>query len=111
MNWVEKANFNKILKFLKISERERHCEILLTVRNLRELSHSPYPYILPIVPRHLPTEIVKGEHYVIANLLNLALGSSSLAKNLEIEVVGRELVISTQPEQPSLAREDSDPVP
>ena len=111
MNWVEKASFNKIQKLLEISERERHHEILLTVRNLCELSHSPSPYILPVIPCPLPSEIVEGEHYVIADLLNLAPGSSSPAKNLEIEAVGLELVISTQPEQLSLAREDSGPVP
>ena len=95
MNWVEKARFKKIQKLLEISERERHHEILLIVRNLRELSHSPYPYILPVIPHPLPIEIVEGEHYVIADLLNLASSSSSLAKNLEIEAVGRELAIST----------------
>ena len=30
-------------------------EILLTVRNLRELSRNPTPYILPVIPRPLPT--------------------------------------------------------
>ena len=54
---------------------------------------------------------MEGEHYLIADLLNLAPSSSSSAKNLEIEAVGPELMISTQPGQPSLAREDSGPVP
>ena len=54
---------------------------------------------------------MEGEHYIIVDLLNLALSSSSPAKNLEIEAVGQELVISTQPKQRSLAREDSGPVP
>ena len=54
---------------------------------------------------------MEGEHYVIVDLLNLAPGSLSPAKNIKIEVVGRELVISTQPGQPSLAREDSSPTP
>ena len=81
------------------------------MRNFRELSRSPYPYILPVISRPLPIKVVEGEHYVIANLLNLTLGSSSLAKNLEIEVVGRELVISTQPGQHSPAMEDSGPAP
>ena len=52
-----------------------------------------------------------GEHYVIVDLLNLAPGSSSPANTSEIEMVGRELVISIQPEQPYLAMEDSDPAP
>ena len=111
MNWVEKASFKKIQKLLEISKREWHHEILLIVRNLRELSRNPSLYILPVIPLPLPIEIVEGKHYVIVDLLNLAPGSSSPIKNLEIEAVGRELVISTQPEQPSLSREDSGPVP
>ena len=75
MNWVEKASFKKIQKLLEISKRERHHEILLIARNVCELSCSPSPYILSVIPHHLPTEIVEGEHYVIANLLNLAPGS------------------------------------
>ena len=111
VNWVEKASFKKIQRLLEISEWERHHEILLTVKNLRELSRSPSPYIIPVIPRPLPIEIVEGEHYVIVDLLNLAPGSSSPAKNFETEAVGRELVISTQSGQPSLAREDSGLVP
>ena len=92
VNWVERASIKKIQKLLEISEWERHHEILLTGRILRELSCSPSPYI---IPRPLPIEIVEGEHYVIADLLNLAPGSSSLAKTSETETVGQELVIST----------------
>ena len=54
VNWVEKASFKKIQKLLEISERERHHEILLTTKNLHELSCSPYPYIIPVIPRPLP---------------------------------------------------------
>ena len=92
---MEKASFKKIQRLLEIFEWERHHEILLTAKNLRELSRSPSPYIIPVIPRLLPSEIVEGEHYVIVELLNLAPGSSSPAKNSETEAVGRELVIST----------------
>ena len=108
---MEKARFKKIQKLLEIYERERHHEILLIARNLHELSRSPSPYIILVIPRPLPIEIVEGEHYVIADLLNLPLGSSSPAKTSKTETVGRELVISIQPGQPSLAREDSSPAP
>ena len=111
VNWVEKASFKKIQKLLKISELERHHEILFTMKNLHELSRSPSPYIIPIIPRPLPTKIVEGEHYVIADILYLAPGSSSPVKNFEIEAVGREPVISTQSGQPSLAKEDSSLIP
>ena len=85
---MEKANFKKIQRLLEIYERERHHEILLTAKNLRELSRSPSPYIIPVIPCPLPVEILEGEHYVIVNLLNLALGSSTPAKNFETEAVG-----------------------
>ena len=81
------------------------------MRNLRELSHNPSPYILPVILRPLHTKIEEGEHYIIVDLLNLALGSSSPVQTFETEVVGRELVISLRPEQPSLAKEDFGPAP
>ena len=108
---MEKTSFKKIQKLLEISERERHHEILLNARNFSELSHSPSPYIIPVIPRPLPIEIVEGEHYVIADLLNLAPGISSPTKTFETETVGRELVISIRPKQPYLDREDSGLVP
>ena len=55
VNWVEKASFKKIQNLLEISKRERHHEILLIMSNLHELSRSPSPYIIPVIPRPLPT--------------------------------------------------------
>ena len=106
-----KASFKNIKKLLEISEQERHHEMLLAVKNLREFSRNPSPYVLPVIPRPLPSEIEEGEHYIIVNLLNPAPGSSSLAQTSETEVVGRELVISLWPKQPLLARVDSGPAP
>ena len=94
---MEKASFKKFQKLLEISERERHHEILLTIRNLCELSRNPYLYILPVIPCPLPVEIVESEHYVINDLLNLTPGSLSAAKTSEIDTVGRELVVSIRP--------------
>ena len=108
---MEKASFKKIQRLLEISEQERHHEILLIAKNLRELSRIPSLYIIPVIPRPLPVEIVEEEHYIIANLLNLVPGSSTPTKNSETKAVGRELVISTQFGQPSLAREDFGLVP
>ena len=102
VNWLEKVGFKKIQKLLEIFERERHHEILLMVKNLRKLSRNPSSYILPVIPRPLPAEVVESEHY----LLTLVPGSLSLAHTSEAEVVGRELAISFQSKQPSLAKED-----
>ena len=49
------------------------------VKNLRELGGSPFPYIIPIVPRSLSVEVIEGEHFVLIYLLKLVLGSSSQA--------------------------------
>ena len=106
VNWVEKAGFRKIQKLLEIFEQERHHKILLTVKNLRELSHNPSIYTLPVIPRLLPAKVVEDENYVIADLLTLISGSSSPVQTFETEVVGLELAISLQPEEPSLVRED-----
>ena len=86
---------------------EQHHEILLIVKNIHDLSSNPSPYTITVIPRPLLIEIVEGQHYVIVDLLNLAPGSSSSARNSETKVVGRELLIIDQPGQSSLAREDS----
>ena len=81
------------------------------MRNLRELSCNPSPYILLVIPHPLISKIEEGEHYVIANLPNLSPGSSSPAHTSMTKVVSRELAISLQSEQPSLVKEDSSPAP
>ena len=55
VNWVEKASFEKIRKLLEISELERHHKVLLTLKNLDDLSRNPAPYSVPVILRPLPT--------------------------------------------------------
>ena len=111
VHWVERASFVKIRRLLEIFEQERHHEVLLTMKNLHNLSHHPSPYLVPNIPRPLPLEVVEGEHFVAADLLSLISGGSSPAKEAESEVMGRELVINTQSTQPSSTRKDSDLTP
>ena len=54
-------------------------ELLLTVKNLQELGGSPFPYIIPIVPRSLLAKVIEGEHFVLVDLLKMVLGNSSHA--------------------------------
>ena len=82
---------------MEIFEQEQHHEVLLTVKNLHDLSRHLSPYSVPIIQCPLPTEIVEGEHFVILDLLSLIPGSSSLDREAESEVASQELVISTQP--------------
>ena len=111
VHWVERASFAKIRRLLEISKQERHHEVLLTVKNLHDLSRHPFPYGVPIIPRPLPLEVVEGEHFVAADLLSLILSGSSPAREAESEATGRELVINTQSAQPSSTSEDSGPAP
>ena len=58
-------------------EAECNHELLLTVKNLRELGDNPFPYIIHIVPHSLPAEVIEGENFALAHNLKLVLGSSS----------------------------------
>ena len=80
----------KIQRLLEIFEQERHHEVLLTMKNLHDLSRHPSPYNVPIIPRPLPSEIVEGEHFVTTDLLSLIPGGSSPAREAESEAAGRE---------------------
>ena len=66
---MEKARLDHICWLLEITERERHHELLMSVKNLQELGTSPFPYIVFVLPCPLPNEVIKGEHFVIVDLL------------------------------------------
>ena len=91
MNQVEKASLEKIHRLLEISKRERHYEVLLTLKNISNVRRNPTPYSLLIIPRPLPSEIVDGEHFVTANLLHLISSSVLPSGDLEVEPSSREL--------------------
>ena len=60
MSWMEKASLECIRRLLEIIEGEHNHEILLSVKNLRQLGTTPFPYIVPIIPRQLLAKLVKG---------------------------------------------------
>ena len=68
---------DRIKWLLEIIERESNHELLLSTKNLQELVSSLFPYIVPIIPHLLPEELIKGEHFILANLLK-SIPSSSL---------------------------------
>ena len=78
--YKERVNrmFLNINRLLEITERER-SELLLSVKNSQELSSSPFPYIAPVIPRSLSGEVVRGEHFVIVDLLKSISGSSLMS--------------------------------
>ena len=68
--------FLNISRLLEITEWKRN-EPLLSMKNSQELGSCPFPYIDPVIPRLLPREVVRGEHFVFADLLKSISGSSS----------------------------------
>ena len=90
VQWVEKASLEKIRRLLEVFEQERHCEVLLTLKNLANVRRSPTPYSLPIIPRSLPSEIVGGEHFVTTDLLDLLAGHAPSTGDPETEALSPE---------------------
>ena len=79
VSWVEKASLEHIKLLLEITEGDSNHELLLSVKNLRELGTRSFPYIVPIIPRPLLTELVKGKHFTLTDLLKSIPGSSAQA--------------------------------
>ena len=42
--------------------------MLLSAQNLRSVTQEPQSYVLNILPRRLPKEVVAGEHFVLKDL-------------------------------------------
>ena len=80
---MEKASLECIKWLLEIIEAERNHEILLSVNNLWELGASPFRYIVPVIPRSLLEELIRGKHFVLADLLKSIPGSSSQVRSSE----------------------------
>ena len=95
VSWVEKASLEHIRQLLEITKRECNHELLLSVKNLRELGTSLFRYIVPIIPSSLQEVLVKGEHFVLSDLLKSISGSSSqegFPQEPQAEVTKRALV-------------------
>ena len=89
MKWVEKSSIEKIRRLLEISEQERHYQVLLTRENIFALRHNPSPYTLPVIPRPLPSNVVEGEHFVLADVRRLASDSASSSRDPVVEASSR----------------------
>ena len=86
---MEKSSIEKIRRLLEISEWEPHYQVLLTLENIYVVRHNLAPYTLPVIPRPLPSHVVEGEHFLIANLRRLVSGSTSSSRNPVIEASSR----------------------
>ena len=47
---------DRISWLLDIIEREHNHKLLLSMKNLQELGANPFPYIVPVLPRPLPSD-------------------------------------------------------
>ena len=105
--------FLNISRWLEITERENN-ELLLYVKNLQELDSNLFPYIAPVIPRPLPIEIVRGEHFVHVDLLKSISGSSShagSAREPQAEIAEGALVSFVRLDQSPLREQDSQVAP
>ena len=65
---------------------ERNHELLLFMKNLRELGSSPFRYIIPVIPRLLQAELVKGEYFVLSDLFKSIPDSFAQAGSAQAKV-------------------------
>ena len=89
VKWVEKSSIEKIRRLLQISKRERHYQVLLTRENISVVRHNPAPYTLPVIPRPLPSNVVEGEHFVLADVRRLVSGNASSSRDLVVQASSR----------------------
>ncbi|RVW31043.1 hypothetical protein CK203_093526 [Vitis vinifera] len=68
VDWVEKASFACLSKCFEIDAKERQCKMLLTARNLMAVVREPQEYVINILLRKMPNEVVPGEHYIVKDL-------------------------------------------
>ena len=68
VEWVEKASFIRLNKLFKITASEINHQTLLSAQNLLAVIGVPQPYVLNIIHRWLPKEVVPGEHFVLRDL-------------------------------------------
>ena len=86
---MEKLSLGKIRRQLEISEQEHHYKVLLTPYNISVVRCNSAPYTLPVIPCPLPSDIVEGEHFVIADLRRLISSSARPSGNPIVEASSR----------------------
>ena len=111
---MEKARLDGIKRLLEITERKCNHDILLSTKNLHELGASPFPYIVPIIPRLLLEDLIKDEHFILADLLKSIPCCSSQAgfdQEPQAEFAQEALTTFVRPDQSPLVVQDPKPAP
>ncbi|RVW52482.1 hypothetical protein CK203_097387 [Vitis vinifera] len=74
----------------EIDAKERQCKTLLTARNLMAVVREPQEYVINILPRKMPKEVVPGEHYTVKDLpIYQALKEADAEKRRALLTIGR----------------------
>ena len=84
------------------------------MKNLWELGTIHFPYIVPVILHSLPEELIRGEHFILADLLRSISGSSSQAKSTketQAESPEGASVSFAQPDQTPLAVQEQESAP
>ena len=68
VDWVERASFACLSKLFEIDAKERYYKTLLTARNLTAIVGESQEYVVNILPKKMPKEVVPGEHYTVKDL-------------------------------------------
>ena len=108
---MEKPSIKKIRRLLEIFERERHCRVLLNPENINVVRRNRAPYTLLVIPRPLPSHVVEGEHFVIADLRRPVSGSTSSSRNPTIEASSRVQGAGSTPRSSGSSSEGSSSSP
>ncbi|RVW37161.1 hypothetical protein CK203_111743 [Vitis vinifera] len=70
----------------------RDCDTLLSAQNLRSVMKEPQSYVLNILPRRLPEEVVAGEHFVLQYLPFYAAVQKVDARTRKARLTNREVI-------------------
>ena len=90
VDWVEKASFGCRSKLFEIDVKERQCNTLLTARNLAAVVRESREYVINILPRKMPKEVVPGEHYTVKDFPIYEALKEADSKKRRLLLEGRE---------------------
>ncbi|RVW82263.1 hypothetical protein CK203_041723 [Vitis vinifera] len=90
VDWVEKASFGCLSKLFEIDAKERQCNTLLTARNLAAVVRESREYVINILPRKMPKEVVPGEHYTVKDFPIYEALKEADSKKRRLLLEGRE---------------------
>ena len=90
MEWVEKASFDRLNRLFEIAAAKRSCDTLLSAQNLHSVMQELQPYVLNILSRRLPEEVVVGEHFVLQDLSFYAAVQNIDARTRKARLTDRE---------------------